>query len=116
MSFYLQLVTEKEVNNPSSMDVQRQLDSSGYLSVAPAGNEVSDSNSPESNTQSFLSYLQDHANTGTSVVAGKKKRARNLYTYLRTKQETFPILLLGLAFFLGSVLRHNCHILIIVYL
>ena len=42
MSFYLQLVTEKEVNNPSSMDVQRQLDSSGYLSVAPAGNEVSD--------------------------------------------------------------------------
>ena len=83
MSFYLQLVTENEVNNPSSMDVQRQLDSSGYLSVAPAGNEVSDSNSPESNTQSFLSYLQDHANTGTSVVAGKKKRARNLYTYLR---------------------------------
>ena len=78
MSFYLQLVTEKEVNNPSSMDVQRQLDSSGYLSVAPAGNEVSDSNSPESNTQSFLSYLQDHANTGPSVVAGRQTRARNL--------------------------------------
>ena len=67
----LQLVTEKEVNNP---DVQRQLDSSGYLGVGTGGNEVSDSNSPESNTQSFLSYLQDHANTGTSVVTGKKIR------------------------------------------
>ena len=46
----------------SSSDV-RQLDSSGYLSVPPGSgaNEVSDSNSPESNTQSFLSYLQDHA-------------------------------------------------------
>ena len=87
MSFYLQLVTEKEVNNPSSMDVQRQLDSSGYLSVAPAGNEVSDSNSPESNTQSFLSYLQDHANTGTSVVAGKKNELETyILTYVLSKK------------------------------
>ena len=59
--FCLQLVNEKDVSHSSS-DV-RQLDSSGYLSVPPGSgaNEVSDSNSPESNTQSFLSYLQDHA-------------------------------------------------------
>ena len=64
-------MSEKDSNNPSSADV-RQLDSSGYLSVPPGGTEVSDSNSPESNTQSFLSYLQDHAaTTGTSVVTGK---------------------------------------------
>ena len=58
---FLQLVNEKDVSHSSS-DV-RQLDSSGYLSVPPGSgaNEVSDSNSPESNTQSFLSYLQDHA-------------------------------------------------------
>lgn len=69
------------------MDVQRQLDSSGYLSVAPAGNEVSDSNSPESNTQSFLSYLQDHANTGTSVVAGKKNELETyILTYVLSKK------------------------------
>jgi len=48
------LVNEKE-------DVQRALDSSGYLSVPTGSN---DSNSQEASQQSFLSYLQDHASTG----------------------------------------------------
>jgi hypothetical protein len=52
--FLFQLVNEKE-------DVQRALDSSGYLSVPTGSN---DSNSQEASQQSFLSYLQDHASTG----------------------------------------------------
>ena len=55
------MVSEKDGSSVSDV---RQLDSSGYLSVPPGSNEA-DSNSQESNQQSFLSYLQDHAGTGT---------------------------------------------------
>ena len=54
----------------SSVSDVRQLDSSGYLSVAPGSGTEPDSNSQESNQQSFLSYLQDHANATVNSGTG----------------------------------------------